>query len=838
MNTDNEPTFIMADFSSAISEEVLNHGHYEPSGPSKRELTLQYAAPEIYLAGDNDAYNTSLSESYDIWGIGVLFLELILGTENVFEVDQRTAAMISSRLEHRRRFHDYGKLLEKTLFLAGLADYCIFQPPQENGDIQNGDAISISAVSGAESDRSTVITKVQNLIDSTSNPDSAQEKEESTECLSNHLHPIVQRSQCGIGEFRRAILRRDILGIGFHDLWGLDLLYRLLRWDPDQRMRIDDALRHAYFVGPYVSAVDGSEHATEDDMKTHEAHQSIKREKQEDKNAMPRDSDDMNRELKSTSDSSRAADSTRASSLGDMRIAQYILREDDDTEATPSGEVRYLSPAIIEESFNLTFFCPKCMRKFSDWQACQHHMSSRRHGRRCAYEPSSPSPCLSEHSMLPIDRGSGWCDLQGRRRYVEDEHAIIFSDKYKFFGVFDGHFGNRAARFVARQLHGMFAIYSQTDFLKFSRTENVERNASPSEELLASTQMQGDSNSGSDELPSTLPTDEKWAEEAAQRMDEANDNDSWQDVVELSNLKEFVAMSREEDSLTIHDALSALKMAFLRTDSEFQRVTSAQERSGTTATVVIVFENHIMVGHVGDSRVVLCCSPGGQAMQLTADHTPYLKREKARVLSLGGEVKGEAVLRVNGVLAVTRSIGDVALKPLLTAEPDLLALRRTPIFVEKNDTMEGSALPRARASALAPASSSSDNTASNNESDCFAYRRKIFQAIQESLGGEIQDELIIWENVRKSQLFLIVASDGLWDVVSNDDGSELVCDFLMKQMTSIDAYASFLPADAFHNAAKLLAHEALVRGASDNIGVCVVNLLDFEQYRADAGAYR
>ena len=33
---------------------------------------------------------------------------------------------------------------------------------------------------------------------------------------------------CGLEETARAIQRRDPLGVGYHDKWGLDLLMRLL----------------------------------------------------------------------------------------------------------------------------------------------------------------------------------------------------------------------------------------------------------------------------------------------------------------------------------------------------------------------------------------------------------------------------------------------------------------------------------------------------------------------------------------------------------------------------------------------------------------------------------
>jgi hypothetical protein len=83
-------------------------------------------------------------------------------------------------------------------------------------------------------------------------------------------------------------------------------------------------------------------------------------------------------------------------------------------------------------------------------------------------------------------------------------------------------------------------------------------------------------------------------------------------------------------------------------------------------------------------------------------------------------------------------------------------------------------------------------------------------------------------------LFVIVASDGLWDVMSNSEATELVCEFLLTQIVKPkvqlsgknvnDNVVSLLP-EAMQNAAKLLALEAFVRGSMDNVGVCVVDLL-------------
>jgi serine/threonine protein kinase len=67
-------------------------------------------------------------------------------------------------------------------------------------------------------------------------------------------------AECGLQALRTAILRRDPLGIGFDDYWGLDLISRLLRWNPKERIDLRQAFKHAYFTGSYVSDIDGSEH--------------------------------------------------------------------------------------------------------------------------------------------------------------------------------------------------------------------------------------------------------------------------------------------------------------------------------------------------------------------------------------------------------------------------------------------------------------------------------------------------------------------------------------------------------------------------------------------------
>ncbi|CAN0371824.1 unnamed protein product [Hapterophycus canaliculatus] len=72
----------VADFSSAVDEGAMAAGLYGAAGPAQGEETLGYAPPEV-LFDPETAYSTQRPESYDVWSIGVILLELILGTPEV-----------------------------------------------------------------------------------------------------------------------------------------------------------------------------------------------------------------------------------------------------------------------------------------------------------------------------------------------------------------------------------------------------------------------------------------------------------------------------------------------------------------------------------------------------------------------------------------------------------------------------------------------------------------------------------------------------------------------------------------------------------------------------------
>jgi hypothetical protein len=51
-------------------------------------------------------------------------------------------------------------------------------------------------------------------------------------------------------------------------------------------------------------------------------------------------------------------------------------------------------------------------------------------------------------------------------------HAVVFAENHKFFGVFDGHFGSLAARYAAKQLHGLFELWSSESYDVIKKSSN------------------------------------------------------------------------------------------------------------------------------------------------------------------------------------------------------------------------------------------------------------------------------------------------------------------------------------------------------------------------------
>ena len=75
-------------------------------------------------------------------------------------------------------------------------------------------------------------------------------------------------------------------------------------------------------------------------------------------------------------------------------------------------------------------------------------------------------------------------------------------------------------------------------------------------------------------------------------------------------------------AIALYDCLQALELAMLAANKAICRAGEADcalEGMGTTATVLVVVADEVLLAHVGDSRLYRCSN--GQCEQLTEDHT-------------------------------------------------------------------------------------------------------------------------------------------------------------------------------------------------------------------------
>lgn len=110
--------------------------------------------------------------------------------------------------------------------------------------------------------------------------------------------------------------------------------------------------------------------------------------------------------------------------------------------------------------------------------------------------------------------------------------------------------------------------------------------------------------------------------------------------------------------------------AFEQVDSEFLAL--AQSRAwddGSTALVALLRGTTLTVANAGDSMAVLASQE--RAVTMSSAHTPGREDEKRRIERKGGRVVFMRTWRVEARLAVSRAIGNRAMKQYITAEPDV-----------------------------------------------------------------------------------------------------------------------------------------------------------------------
>jgi protein phosphatase PTC1 len=258
----------------------------------------------------------------------------------------------------------------------------------------------------------------------------------------------------------------------------------------------------------------------------------------------------------------------------------------------------------------------------------------------------TPAPVLSDNALSQKksqeDRSSLSTVLS------EPGHHVVETDN-GYFAIFDGHAGTFAAEWCGKKLH----VILEELMRKYPNT--------PVPELLDQTYTTADNqlerlplkNSGCTAITAVL----RWED----RVPTSHSATGSQAIAALAAAaaKEAEKNEKAKDSKDAKDTKDA-NDSTPRSNSAAEATAAAIQEAKQKATRQRV----LYTANVGDARIVLCRN--GKALRLSYDHKGLDENEGRRITKAGGLILNN---RVNGVLAVTRALGDSYLKDLVTGHP-------------------------------------------------------------------------------------------------------------------------------------------------------------------------
>jgi protein phosphatase PTC1 len=143
------------------------------------------------------------------------------------------------------------------------------------------------------------------------------------------------------------------------------------------------------------------------------------------------------------------------------------------------------------------------------------------------------------------------------------------------------------------------------------------------------------------------------------------DGHGGKDAADIASLELHTYLEAEIASGANESVRESFFKAYQRMDSRLKF--DALYMGATAVTCLIKIESTkkiLYAANAGDARAVLC--RGGKAVRLTYDHKASDATEQERVQACGGWV---SMNRVHGVLAVSRALGDHAMKQSVISEP-------------------------------------------------------------------------------------------------------------------------------------------------------------------------
>ncbi|KAF7315742.1 PPM-type phosphatase domain-containing protein [Mycena indigotica] len=295
---------------------------------------------------------------------------------------------------------------------------------------------------------------------------------------------------------------------------------------------------------------------------------------------------------------------------------------------------------------------------------------------------------LNRHSTKNSAYQVGISEDKGSRRTMEDAHSFVvdFANVrgQGFFAVFDGHAGKHAAEWCGNNFHSyLLSCMKKLHALPIPDVLNQTFHDVDESLSRMCEESQGKIHSGCTAVTAFLRIEDEHGQQPF--LPPSSEND---DLASMSSNESTGSPSGDESagkkkkkrqSLTGSRIRKAFKSLASGPSSpknstsptpktpRSQSPTSSMKGSAEGINVVIppsATRRVLYCANAGDARGVLC--RGGIAVRLTYDHKGSDKQEAKRIIDAGGFVMSG---RVNGVLAVTRSLGDSSMKDFVVGAP-------------------------------------------------------------------------------------------------------------------------------------------------------------------------
>jgi serine/threonine protein phosphatase PrpC len=343
----------------------------------------------------------------------------------------------------------------------------------------------------------------------------------------------------------------------------------------------------------------------------------------------------------------------------------------------------------------------------------------------------------------------GLSSMQGWRVHMEDAHIaeikVYAQDSepngkkidlpgHSIYAVFDGHGGTFAAFYSGRNFCRVLSI--QPTFIAYAKftTERPEKEAT-----LTESQKAQYLRSGMELLEQALRDAfvelDKEIGDTIRGSVHPRANKPYHEEEKVQATNNNSAGNAQENNDSTDDAVMS---ASQNAANDHSHALDDDGDSGTTACVVVVTPDWIVCSNAGDSRSVFS-KQGHRAVPLSYDHKPDDEDEERRIRGAGGYVAGG---RVEGDLAVSRGLGDFRFKLMQV---------------------------------VCAGAHSSDNS-------------QLIMGPGDQKVSSVPD-LIVQNRNPEHDEFIIVACDGIWDVVSNPECVNMVAEMFQEGESNLGTVA-------------------------------------------------